>query len=29
MDNAGGSQCLKTVVDRISDYLLNANVQHV
>lgn len=26
-DNAGGSQCLKTVVDRISDYLLNTNVQ--
>jgi cysteine desulfurase family protein (TIGR01976 family) len=26
-DNAGGSQCLKEVVDRISDYLLNTNVQ--
>ncbi|KZV69801.1 PLP-dependent transferase [Peniophora sp. CONT] len=26
-DNAGGSQCLKPVVDRISDYLLNTNVQ--
>ncbi|VDB91486.1 unnamed protein product [Peniophora sp. CBMAI 1063] len=26
-DNAGGSQCLKSVVDRISDYLLNTNVQ--
>ena len=26
-DNAGGSQCLKDVVDRISDYLLNTNVQ--
>lgn len=26
-DNAGGSQCLKAVVDRISDYLLNTNVQ--
>ncbi|RMG17215.1 MAG: cysteine desulfurase-like protein [Bacteroidetes bacterium] len=27
MDNAGGSQTLKTVADRISDYLLNTNVQ--
>ncbi|TDL13191.1 PLP-dependent transferase, partial [Rickenella mellea] len=26
-DNAGGSQCLKDVVDRVSDYLLNTNVQ--
>ncbi|KAI0061928.1 PLP-dependent transferase [Artomyces pyxidatus] len=26
-DNAGGSQCAKYVVDRISDYLLNTNVQ--
>lgn len=26
-DNAGGSQCLKEVVDRVSDYLLNTNVQ--
>lgn len=26
-DNAGGSQCLTSVVDRISDYLLNTNVQ--
>ncbi|THH18322.1 hypothetical protein EW146_g2653 [Bondarzewia mesenterica] len=26
-DNAGGSQCAKGVVDRISDYLLNTNVQ--
>lgn len=26
-DNAGGSQCLRTVVDRVSDYLLNTNVQ--
>lgn len=26
-DNAGGSQCLKGVVDAISDYLLNTNVQ--
>lgn len=26
-DNAGGSQCLSTVVDKISDYLLNTNVQ--
>ncbi|TFY66914.1 hypothetical protein EVG20_g4169 [Dentipellis fragilis] len=26
-DNAGGSQCAKVVVDRISDYLLNTNVQ--
>lgn len=28
MDNAGGSQTLKPVADRISDYLLNTNVQH-
>ncbi len=27
MDNAGGSQILKPVVDRISDYLINTNVQ--
>ncbi|KAF8635153.1 hypothetical protein AX15_000531 [Amanita polypyramis BW_CC] len=26
-DNAGGSQCAKEVVDRISDYLFNTNVQ--
>lgn len=26
-DNAGGSQCLKTVADAVSDYLLNTNVQ--
>ncbi|OSC97016.1 PLP-dependent transferase [Trametes coccinea BRFM310] len=26
-DNAGGSQCVATVVDRIADYLLNTNVQ--
>ncbi|KAH9846766.1 PLP-dependent transferase [Lenzites betulinus] len=26
-DNAGGSQCLADVVSRISDYLLNTNVQ--
>jgi selenocysteine lyase/cysteine desulfurase len=26
-DNAGGSQCLKTVADRIADYLLRTNVQ--
>lgn len=26
-DNAGGSQALQEVVDRISDYLLNTNVQ--
>ncbi|KAG8782405.1 hypothetical protein FRC12_020873 [Ceratobasidium sp. 428] len=26
-DNAGGSQCLKSVVDKISDYLLYTNVQ--
>ncbi|EKM53823.1 uncharacterized protein PHACADRAFT_260365 [Phanerochaete carnosa HHB-10118-sp] len=26
-DNAGGSQCLADVVARISDYLLNTNVQ--
>ncbi|KAI0073584.1 PLP-dependent transferase [Panus rudis PR-1116 ss-1] len=26
-DNAGGSQCLSSVVDRISDYLLHTNVQ--
>ncbi|WP_323757957.1 cysteine desulfurase-like protein [Roseivirga sp.] len=28
MDNAGGSQTLKPVVDRISEYLLNYDVQH-
>lgn len=28
MDNAGGSQTLKTVSDRISDYLLTSDVQH-
>ena len=28
MDNAGGSQILRGVVDRISDYLLTTNVQH-
>ncbi len=28
MDNAGGSQTLQPVVDRISDYLLQTNVQH-
>lgn len=27
-DNAGGSQVLKGVVDRIADYLLTSNVQH-
>ncbi|KAJ2969996.1 hypothetical protein NUW54_g12833 [Trametes sanguinea] len=26
-DNAGGSQCVAAVVDRIADYLLNTNVQ--
>ncbi|KAH7098770.1 PLP-dependent transferase [Auriculariales sp. MPI-PUGE-AT-0066] len=26
-DNAGGSQCLKSVADAISDYLLNTNAQ--
>ncbi|KLO20452.1 PLP-dependent transferase [Schizopora paradoxa] len=26
-DNAGGSQCLQSVVDHISDYLLNTNCQ--
>lgn len=26
-DNAGGSQCLSSVVARISDYLLHTNVQ--
>lgn len=26
-DNAGGSQCLKDVADRVTDYLLNTNVQ--
>ena len=26
-DNAGGSQTLRTVADRISDYLLTSNVQ--
>lgn len=26
-DNAGGSQCLKSVVDKMSDYLLYTNVQ--
>ncbi len=26
-DNAGGSQCLSSVVSRISDYLLHTNVQ--
>ena len=26
-DNAGGSQCLSSVVTRISDYLLHTNVQ--
>ena len=26
-DNAGGSQCLKSVADRIADYLVNTNVQ--
>ena len=28
LDNAGGSQVLGRVVDRISDYLLTTNVQH-
>lgn len=28
MDNAGGSQTLKSVVDRISEYLLTSDVQH-
>ncbi|MCE7995688.1 MAG: cysteine desulfurase-like protein [Roseivirga sp.] len=28
MDNAGGSQTLKPVVDKISEYLLNSDVQH-
>lgn len=28
MDNAGGSQTLKTVVDRMADYLLHSDVQH-
>ena len=28
MDNAGGSQTLKPVVDRLSEYLLNYDVQH-
>ena len=28
MDNAGGSQTLKPVVDRVSEYLLNYDVQH-
>ena len=27
-DNAGGSQILKGVVDRISEYLMWSNVQH-
>ena len=27
MDNAGGSQVLKSVADRVSDYLLTSNVQ--
>jgi selenocysteine lyase/cysteine desulfurase len=27
LDNAGGSQVLKRVADRISDYLLTTNVQ--
>ena len=27
MDNAGGSQVLKSVADRINDYLINSNVQ--
>lgn len=26
-DNAGGSQCLKSVADAVTDYLLNTNVQ--
>jgi cysteine desulfurase family protein (TIGR01976 family) len=28
LDNAGGSQVLQRVVDRIADYLLTSNVQH-
>ncbi|MCI4666569.1 MAG: aminotransferase class V-fold PLP-dependent enzyme [Bacteroidia bacterium] len=28
MDNAGGSQTLRPVAERLSDYLLNSNVQH-
>jgi cysteine desulfurase family protein (TIGR01976 family) len=28
MDNAGGSQCLRSVAERITDYLLRCNVQH-
>ncbi len=28
MDNAGGSQTLRTVTDRLTDYLLHSNVQH-
>ncbi|RRJ82270.1 cysteine desulfurase-like protein [Aestuariirhabdus litorea] len=28
LDNAGGSQVLKSVAERISDYLINTNVQH-
>ncbi len=28
LDNAGGSQVLSAVTDRITDYLLNTNVQH-
>ena len=27
MDNAGGSQVLRRVADRVSDYLLTSNVQ--
>ena len=27
MDNAGGSQVLRTVAERVSDYLLTSNVQ--
>jgi selenocysteine lyase/cysteine desulfurase len=27
MDNAGGSQILQKVINRINDYLLNSNVQ--
>jgi selenocysteine lyase/cysteine desulfurase len=26
-DNAGGSQCTKQVIDRITDYFINSNVQ--
>lgn len=26
-DNAGGSQCVKEVIDRITDYFINSNVQ--